>query len=230
MRLDKFVSQSAELSRKEVKQLIKNGSICVDGQTVYQSNLHIDPNAYVSLDGFPLEAPRDKYFMLHKPKGVVCANTDPTHPTVISCLDEPRAQELILCGRLDLDTTGILLITNDGNWAHKVTSPRHKTPKVYEVTTADPIDPSAIELFAKGLRLKDEPFPTKPATLDIIGERLAKVTLTEGRYHQVKRMFGAVGNRVIGLHRSSIGSVVLDDFLDPGQYRELTSSEVEALS
>ncbi|MGB0664454.1 MAG: pseudouridine synthase [Pontibacterium sp.] len=230
MRLDKFVSQSADISRKDVKKYLKQGLISVDGEVVKHANLKVSPSSYVSLDGFPLEAPRDKYFMLYKPEGLVCANTDPTHPTVISCLDEPRADELILCGRLDIDTTGLLLITNDGAWAHKVTSPRHKMPKVYEVTTADPIDPEAIAQFEQGIRLKDEHFPTKPAILEITGECSANVTLTEGRYHQVKRMFGAIGNRVTSLHRRSIGDVELDYFLEPGQYRELTDEELAALS
>ncbi|EPJ46257.1 MAG: pseudouridine synthase family protein [Osedax symbiont Rs2] len=127
---------------------------------------------------------------------------------------------------MDADTTGLLLITSDGQWLHKITSPNHKQPKRYLVETADPIDPAAIEMFAKGVELRNEKHPTKAAILEIIESHMAYLTLTEGRYHQVKRMFAAIGNKVTELHRDRIGDIILDEDLGTGEYRELTAAEI----
>jgi 16S rRNA pseudouridine516 synthase len=229
MRLDKFLSQSSGFSRKDVKKMLRAGEITVNDEAVRDPSMHISDDDFICLDGMPLEAPGERYLMLHKPEGCVCSNDDSTHPTVLSLIDLPRADELIICGRLDVDTTGLVLVTSDGQWAHKVTSPKHKTGKVYYVETADPIPESAVEAFAKGLRLHNEPFPTKPAELVIVGPCEARVTLTEGRYHQVKRMFAAIGNRVELLHRERIGSIELDPDLELGEYRELTEEEVNSI-
>ena len=208
---------------------MKAGEVCVNDQVVADPALHIGTEDEVYLDGFPVEAPGEKYLMLHKPLGCVCSNDDGTHPTVLSLLDLPRAEELTICGRLDVDTTGLVLITSDGKWAHRVTSPKHKTGKLYQVATADPIPEDAVAKFEKGLMLSNEKQRTKPAELTLTSTTQAEVILTEGRYHQVKRMFAAIGNRVIALHRQRVGTIELDEDLEPGQYRFLSDEEINSI-
>ncbi len=230
MRLDKFLSQSSGFSRKEVRRFLKAGEVTLNDETVTDPALHIKPDEdEIYLSGYPLDPPVDKYLMLHKPLGCVCSNDDGTHPTILSLIDLPRADELKICGRLDVDTTGLVLITTDGKWAHRVTSPNHKTGKCYEVETADPIPESAVQQFEQGLMLINEKVKTKPAQLTLTGSHSAEVILTEGRYHQVKRMFAAIGNKVTALHRVSVGTIVLDEFLEPGEYRYLTEEEVNSI-
>lgn len=229
MRIDKFLAQSTGLSRKEVHRLIHARKVTLDDEVIRDSGLHVSPDADILLDGFPVDAPRDYYLMLHKPEDFVCSNQDGSHPSVLNLIELPRADELTICGRLDVDTTGLVLITSDGKWAHRVTSPKHKTGKRYRVETADPIPQSAIAAFAEGMMLNNENKPTLPAELEILSDHEALITLQEGRYHQVKRMFAAIGNRVTALHREQIGPITLDDDLEPGEYRELTDAEVAAI-
>jgi len=229
MRLDKYLSQSTGFSRKEIKKMLHKGLFSVDGEVVKNGALHVSLDSQILMDGYPVDAPGEKYIMLYKPEGVVCSNDDGTHPTVVSLIELPRADELHICGRLDVDTTGLVLLTSNGKWAHRVTSPKHKTGKLYRVGTADPIDASAVEKFNQGLMLDRERFRTKPATMEILSEREALVTLTEGRYHQVKRMFAAIGNRVVSLHRERVGAIELDEMLEPGEYRFLTEEEVASV-
>jgi len=230
MRLDKFLAQNMGFSRKDVKKLVRSGEVTIDGETVRDAATHIDDTMLVCVDGMPVEDTGTVYLMIHKPQGCVCANDDQTYPTVLSLLDLPRADELIICGRLDVDTTGLLLVTSDGKWAHRVSSPKHKTGKVYHVTTADPIPEEAEAEFEQGIQLKSELFKTKPARLTRLSDYEAEVELTEGRYHQVKRMFAALGNRVTELHRHSVGSIELDEMLEPGEYRFLTDEEVASIN
>lgn len=229
MRIDKFLAQSTGLSRKEVHRLIHAGKITQGDEVIKNSGLHVKEDADILLDGFPVEPPRDYYLMLYKPEGFVCSNQDGNHPSVLNLIELPRADELTICGRLDVDTTGLVLVTSDGKWAHRVTSPRHKTGKRYRVETADPIPASAVDTFAQGLMLKSENTPTLPAELEILSSHEALITLQEGRYHQVKRMFAALGNKVVALHREQIGPIALDDELEPGECRELTADEVAAI-
>lgn len=230
MRLDKYIAQSTDFSRKEVRRFLKSGEVTMNGEAVHNPSIHVDENEDdIYLSGYPIEAPGEKYLMLNKPLGCVCANTDRIHPTVLSLIDLPRANELIICGRLDVDTTGLVLITTDGKWAHKVTSPKHKTGKLYQVTTTDPIPDTAIEQFRTGMMLINDNIRTKPAELRITALNEAEVILTEGRYHQVKRMFGAIGNRVDELHRASIGNIQLDEDLELGEYRFLTPEEINSI-
>lgn len=229
MRIDKFLAQSTGLSRKEVHRLIHAGKITLDDEVIKNIGLHVKDDADILLNGFPVEPPRDYYLMLHKPEGFVCSNQDGSHPSVLNFIELPRADEMTICGRLDVDTTGLVLITSDGKWAHRVTSPKHKTGKRYRVVTADPIPDSAIDTFAQGLMLNSELKPTLPAELEILSSHEALLTLQEGRYHQVKRMFAAIGNKVVALHREKIGFITLDDELEPGEYRELTADEVAAI-
>lgn len=229
MRLDKYLAQSTGFSRKEVRRFMKAGEVIVNDEEASNPALHISEGDEVYLSGYPVEAPGDKYLMLHKPLGCVCSNNDGTHPTVLSLIDLPRAEELTICGRLDVDTTGLVLITSDGKWAHRVTSPKHKTGKLYQVVTADPIPQDAVEKFEKGLMLINDKDRTKPAQLRITADNEAEVILTEGRYHQVKRMFASIGNKVEELHRQRIGDIELDEDLEPGEYRFLTEEEINSI-
>jgi len=229
MRLDKYLAKATGLSRKEVKRLLHADEVRVNGEPERDPARHILDGDSVELDGLEMDKPEPRYLMLNKPEGVVCANDDPTHPTVLSLVELPRAEEMHIAGRLDIDATGLVLLTDDGKWSHRATSPRHKTDKVYHVTTADPIPADAVERFARGIKLNNEPFPTKPAQLTLLGAAEARVVLHEGRYHQVKRMFAALGNRVTGLHRESIGAIALDENLFPGEYRALTDDEINSI-
>ncbi|SEG80469.1 16S rRNA pseudouridine(516) synthase RsuA [Marinobacterium lutimaris] len=229
MRLDKYLAKSSGLSRKEVKRLLHADEVSVNGEPERNPARHIKEGDEVSLNDRPMERPEPRYLMMNKPDGVVCANDDPTHPTVLALIELPRAEEMTIAGRLDIDATGLVLITDDGKWAHRATSPRHKTHKVYLVTTADPIPADAVDKFAKGIKLDSERFPTKPAELTLLSDNEARVVIHEGRYHQVKRMFAALGNRVVELHRESVGEIVLDDDLFPGEYRHLTEDEINSL-
>ena len=151
---------------------------------------------------------------------------DPEHPIVFTLLDEPLVERLHTVGRLDLDTTGLLLLTDDGQWSHRISSPKHHVAKTYRVWTADPIPQSAIAQFAEGVMLRNEKNATLPAELEIVSETEALLTIHEGRYHQVKRMFAAIGNKVEKLHREQIGSFKLGADLAEGEYRYLTPEEV----
>jgi 16S rRNA pseudouridine516 synthase len=135
-----------------------------------------------------------------------------------------------VAGRLDIDTTGLVLLTDDGDWSHRITSPRHRCSKTYRAVLAEPLDESAVTRFAEGLLLRNEGKKTLPAELELLSPTEARLTLSEGRYHQVKRMFAALGNRVVALHRERIGAVALDAGLQPGQWRELTAQEIAALA
>ncbi|GGO88602.1 pseudouridine synthase [Marinobacterium nitratireducens] len=230
MRLDKYLSQATGISRKDIRRLMRRDEVSLNGEPVRDPSLHIDPDEdEICLYDQPVGAPGPRYLMLYKPEGYVSASDDPTHPTVNSLVDLPRAEELHCCGRLDIDATGLVLLTDDGQWSHRITSPRHKLSKRYRVETADPIDDDAIRAFDQGLKLNGELRRTLPARLQILSPREALVELTEGRYHQVKRMFAALGNRVVTLHRERIGSIDLDPELEPGDYRPLTESEIDSI-
>ena len=167
--------------------------------------------------------------MLNKPEGYVCSTDDPDHPTVLYFLDEPVAHKLHAAGRLDIDTTGLVLMTDDGQWSHRITSPRHHCEKTYLVTLESPVSDDTAEHFAKGVQLHNEKDLTKPAVLEVITPTEVRLTISEGRYHQVKRMFAAVGNHVVGLHRERIGAIELDPDLAPGEYRPLTEEEIASV-
>lgn len=229
MRLDKYVSQCSGLSRKSVKQVLHQMRIAVNGEPVRNAGLGLSGQETVTLDGHRLTLPGARYLMLHKPAGVVCATEDSSQRTVLDLLPSNLASGLQIVGRLDKDTTGLLLLTDDGQWNHRITSPRRACAKVYRVTTADPIEPSAIEAFRNGIVLKDDPKPTQPAQLVLEDSHRASVTLVEGRYHQVKRMFAALGNRVTALHRASVGSIQLDPVLPEGHFRSLTEDEINSV-
>lgn len=227
MRLDKFLSHHTSLSRSQVHQCVKAGRVSINGEFVSKPEQKLAGDEQVALDGQRIEPISTRYLMLHKPAGYVCANSDSEHPVVLDLLDIPRKHELQIAGRLDLDTTGLVLITDDGPWNHRITAPKQECQKTYLVTTADPIDRSVIDWFAKGVQLHGEKNLTRPAQLHILEPRLARLQIHEGKYHQVKRMFAATGNRVLQLHREAIGKIHLDPGLSPGQYRPLTDNEIQ---
>jgi 16S rRNA pseudouridine516 synthase len=229
MRLDRFLSHSTGLSRSRAKGLIIREQVRIDGVVARDPALTVSADQSIQLDGQELSWPRSYYVMLHKPLGVVCSTTDPVHTPVHQLVDKPFAKDLHAAGRLDADSTGLVLLTSDGAWSHRLTSPRRHCDKSYLVTLERPLEPALIARFAAGITLNDDPTPTLPAQLEPLGEYQARVVLREGRYHQVRRMFAACGNHVSALHRERIGPLMLDPALAPGQWRELSAAEVDAL-
>ncbi|WP_193163987.1 16S rRNA pseudouridine(516) synthase RsuA [Microbulbifer hainanensis] len=229
LRLDKAVSQVTDLSRAEVKRAAKAERITVNGAVITDPAMKIADSDDLCLDGELLQEAGPRYFMVHKPLGYVSATKDSEHPTVLDLIDEPNKQKLHIAGRLDIDTTGLVLLTDDGQWSHMVTSPRHHCDKTYYAHLAERIDESAVEKFAKGIWLNNEKKRTKPAQLEILYANEVRITIGEGRYHQVKRMFAALDNRVLELHRERIGDIALDEDLEPGDYRPLTAEEIASV-
>lgn len=231
MRLDRFLSETTPLTRSLAKRALKNGEVELNGQPIKQAATQIDPESdSVRWQGESLALVGLRYVMLNKPLEVECSARRGFYPRVVDLIDLPKAERLKPVGRLDVDTTGLLLLTDDGQWAHRITSPKHRCAKVYRATLASPLEGAAAqraeEQVAEGLLLDGEEEPTKPATLKLLSPIEAELTITEGRYHHVKRMFGALGNRVELLHRASIGDLVLDANLPPGEWRELTADEI----
>ncbi|MGN7388364.1 pseudouridine synthase [Sporosarcina sp. SAFN-015] len=233
MRLDKLLANMGYGSRKEVKQLLKNGSVQVNDAPVKDAALHVNPEKdEVTILGERVVYKEFIYLMLNKPQGVISATEDNRDRTVIDLLDEEhRHFEPFPVGRLDKDTEGFLLITNDGKLAHELLSPKKHVPKTYYARIDGNVDETDIEKFAEGVTLDDGYF-TKPGQLSILqsGETSEiELTITEGKFHQVKRMFEAVGKRVVYLKRLSMGPLELDSSLYLGEYRELTDEEVAML-
>ena len=229
MRLDKFLCESTDLTRSLAKAALKHGEITVNGEVVKQSTHVVGEADVVEWQGERLSLIGLRYIMLNKPAGYECTNKTSQYPMVMELLDVDKRDRLHTVGRLDVDTTGLLLITDDGQWTHRVISPRHRCDKVYLATLAEPVSTDAIGIFAQGMQLDGEDKPTLPAELEIVDPHTARLTIQEGKYHQVKRMFGALGNRVVSLHRERIGSVALDPDLEPGESRYLTEAEVAEL-
>ncbi|MFP6848733.1 MAG: 16S rRNA pseudouridine(516) synthase [Pseudomonas sp.] len=227
MRLDRFLSNLPLLNRQAARQLLASGRVRVDGTVIGDGLYEVSQFSRIETDSELLQAGKPaRYFMLHKPPGVVSATTHPDHRTVLDLLNEPNKAELHLAGRLDLNTSGLLIITNDGQWSRRLTEPRNRLGKVYRVETEQPISPEYTEVFAQGLYFAYEDLSTLPAELVILSSHSAQLTLHEGRYHQIKRMFGHFQNKVTALHRLSMGAIELDPHLQPGQYRPLSPGEI----
>lgn len=225
MRLDRFICKHSEYGHQEAKRLVACGQVRVNGLVITDLRAEIDRFMCVELKGQRLQQQQAHYLMLHKPAGYLSATSDPRHPTVLELLPPDLRTDLHLAGRLDRATTGLLLLTNDGRWSRRITAPEQKIPKVYQVTTAEPIHADAETCFAAGVWLAREGVFTSPAQLERIGAREARLTIYEGRHHQVKRMFAAIGNAVTALHRISMGSIQLDEQLKAGDFRVLHTSE-----
>ncbi|SBS32484.1 Ribosomal small subunit pseudouridine synthase A [Marinomonas spartinae] len=232
MRLDKFVCKSTELTRKEAIQCIHSGELSVNGEVTMNEAVQVHENNTVLLHGARLKARDFRYILMHKPAGTVCSNIDEVYPSLFNYLEVDKVSELHIAGRLDADTTGLVLITDDGRWSFHITLPSNDCRKVYRVqlSQAIPAERSSdlVTQFKQGLQLQGELGLTRPSKLDIITPKEVLLTITEGKFHQVKRMFAAVGNRVVGLHREQIGEVCLD--LDVGQWRYLSKNEVESFN
>ncbi|WP_322802775.1 16S rRNA pseudouridine(516) synthase RsuA [Vibrio alfacsensis] len=231
MRLDKYLCDGLGVTRKQATKVIRSGEVTVDGEVQKSGAFKVPENSVVEWDGRKVGVPGPRYIMLYKPADFVCSHEDGFNQTAFVLLDEPKVENLHFAGRLDVDTTGLVLITDDGQWSHRITSPKHKCEKTYRVWLADAIEPDYVEKFAQGIELRNERDATLPAQLEIVNEAENEVLLTivEGKYHQVKRMFAALGNKVDYLHRERIGSIVLDEALEPGDYRYLTEEEVETI-
>lgn len=230
IRLDKIITDAGLASRKEAKALIRSGRVSVNGRTAASGDEKLDPElSSVCLDGEPIDYKRFRYLMLNKPAGLLSATEDSRQKTVLDLLPpELRRQGLFPVGRLDKDTTGLLLLTNDGDFAHSVISPKRHVPKLYRARVDGLLDGEDIAAFARGLVLADGTV-CLPAKLECPEPSLGLVTVYEGKYHQVKRMFASRGKPVTALHRLQIGGLPLDEKLGPGEYRELSREECAAV-
>jgi 16S rRNA pseudouridine516 synthase len=230
MRLDKFICKSTELTRSEAKKLLKKGAVSVNGETIKNAAQQVHENNEITIEGQRLTARSSRYIMLNKPMDYICSTVDEAYPSVLHLIEVDKAFDLHIAGRLDADTTGLVFITDDGRWSHNIISPKKACFKIYRVWLRDSVDKTqqAVlkERFTQGIQLHGEKNLTRPAQLDIITDNQVLLSITEGRYHQVKRMFAAVGNKVIGLHREQIGDVKLDENLTVGQWRFLTPTEI----
>lgn len=231
MKLNRLVAKHRSLGRSEAQRRIAGRRVKVDGIPVTDGAMEVNRFCRVEMDTEEIQSPaRRLCLMMHKPAGILSATSDLQHPTVIDLIDDPEKHSLHLVGRLDRATTGLLLLTNDGRWSKLLMHPDHKVEKTYLVETRDPIPPGAVEQFSAGFHFHTENITTLPALLEILSPHHARLTLHEGRYHQIKRMFHRIGNRVSSLHRERIGGLSLPADLAPGQWRPLTPGEHEALA
>ncbi len=230
VRLDKLIADSGRASRREAKDLVKAGRVRVDNMIASSAEMKVDGDlSTVYIDGESLDYRKNRYIMMNKPNGVLSATEDSQQKTVIDLLPESlRKQELFPVGRLDKDTTGLLLLTNDGVFSHNIISPKHHIAKVYRAAVTGVLDESDIAAFEKGIILSDG---TKcmSAKLEIERPSVGLATVYEGKYHQVKRMFASRGKHVTALHRLSIGGLSLDEKLKSGEFRELSEEEIKKI-
>lgn len=225
MKLDRLIAAHQSMGRQAAHLAIAAKRVRVNDVLVTDSHHPVDRFMRVALDECVIQQPeRALYVMLHKPEGVLSATKDDRHPTVLDLIDDADKHTLHLAGRLDRSTSGLVLLTNDGRWSKRLMAAEHKVPKVYVVETLESIATDAVDAFARGFYFHTEDITTLPAELVILDERRARLTLHEGRYHQVKRMFHRVSNRVTRLHRESIGSLVLPPDLQPGEWRSLDAA------
>jgi 16S rRNA pseudouridine516 synthase len=225
-RLDRFISQNSAFSISDTRLLLAQNRILLDGQVAHSIQQKVTEFTHVVLDDACLQHNKPVYIMLNKPKGVVSATKDIKHTTVLDLIQHPQKHELHIAGRLDFNTTGLVLLTNNGAWSRKITLPATKLLKTYEVTLSKPLNDMNVTVFRQGIHFRYENITTRPAYLEILSEYTARLSLTEGRYHQVKRMFGFFQNEVLALHRVSVGHIALQG-LEEGHSRLLTSSELK---
>ncbi len=225
-------------TRRVCAGLIQQGHVTVEGQPCTEAGADFEPEGlHYTVQGTPWTYQAKAYVLLHKPAGTECSQKPSAWPSIYTLLPAPLRQRpnksavqgVQAIGRLDQDTTGLLLLTDDGAFIHKMSSPKHHVPKVYEVGTKHPVDERQVQRLLAGVVLDDDPKPVKAAACEATGECALRLTLTEGKYHQVKRMLAAVGNRVETLHRSRIGGLALPADLAPGQWRWLTADDLALL-
>ena len=212
------------------KKAISSGQISVNFKCIKSTAFKVKMTDQVFYFDEQITILGTRYLMLNKPLGYICSTQDEVHPSVLNLINIDKRERLHIVGRLDVDTTGLVLITDDGQWSHRITSPKKNCQKSYQVDLAENISTDIIELFKTGLLLKNELKPTLPAQLVIQSKQKALLTIQEGRYHQVKRMFAAVGNHVEALHRVNIGSITLDIQLAEGEWRYLTEDEITSMN
>lgn len=228
MRLDKYVAKAADLTRSQAKKLISAGQVTIDTVVEKSSGLVVSGSESISLSGNVLTLIAQRYILLNKPKGYLCSSKDEQYPSALNLLQVPNKSKLHFAGRLDVDTTGLVLISDDGQWTHRITSPKYRHNKTYAVDLTEKLSDTNIETLSSGVLLKDSDKLTATAQVDVVKDAKIRLTITEGRYHQVKRMIAAVGSHVTNLHRESIGSVTLGDQLKLGGWRYLTSEEIKS--
>ena len=238
IRLDKFLADMGKGTRSQLKEAARKGRIQVNGEVVKKADMKVKvPGDLVTMDGTPVSYVTMEYYMLNKPQGVVSATEDNRYQTVVGLIDEKNRRDLFPVGRLDIDTEGLLIITNDGPLAHRLLAPKKHVDKIYYAVCDGRVPESAVETFAEGIELPDG-LKCLPAKLEIkgYGDRDGKevtdvyLTIREGKFHQVKRMMEAVGCPVLFLKRMTMGPISLDESLEPGQYRPLTEKELELLN
>ncbi len=233
MRIDQFISQATSYSRKEAKNLIRAKRIAINDVLCTNANSHITEADMITLDGNRLALPGEIYLMLNKPAGYCCSHEDDGYISALKLLPNYPVK-LHFAGRLDADTTGLLLISSDGQWCHRVTSPKQRIDKRkekhYRVELQQALSAEDIQTLQKGVLLHGEDNPTLPAIITRVSEGVYNIAICEGRYHQVKRMFAAVNNKVQSLHRFQIADIMLDENLLAGQFRTLTNNEIKQFS
>ena len=231
-RIDKIIASQGQYSRSEVKKLVKSGRVTLDGRVLKSSDEKADPNVnIIAIDGKVIGYKKHLYIMLNKPQGVVSATDDRDHKTVIDLVPkELKRDGLFPAGRLDGDTVGFVLITDDGDFAHEILSPKNHIMKTYHATLQRELTTEDIEAFKNGIELKDGTLCLEAEVTAIDGdEPMAQVKICEGKYHQVKRMFAALGNKVLYLKRVKMGGLALDESLEEGQCREITPEELRLI-
>ena len=230
MRLDKYLADSSEYTRSEVKNLIKKGQVTVNRNIIKDPGYIVDEdNDICTLGGTVVEYHKYHYIMLNKPEGYVCSSDEKGQHSILELIDEPYRDRLFPIGRLDKDTTGLLILTDDGTLSHKLLAPKKHVDKEYEIISKEPVTGEMIERFSEGIDIGDEKL-TLPAVLKITDDEYhSNIILHEGRYHQIKRMFEACGNLVLSLNRIRMKNLLLDPKLKRGEYRALTQYETEGL-
>ena len=229
-RIDKIIATQTNYSRKEVKKLVLQKRVMVNGEIISKSDIKVDENNdKIEIDGNKINVKKYIYLILNKPKGYISATEDPKMPTILDLVPEQYLhRNLFPAGRLDKDTTGLMLITDDGEFAHNILAPKKHIKKVYKVEIDIPINEIMINEFKNGVTLNDG--ICKTAGLEKLDTYIGKVTLTEGRYHQIKRMFGCFGAKVVNLERIAMGNFKLPNDLKQGECRELTEKEIEEIN
>jgi 16S rRNA pseudouridine516 synthase len=228
-RLDRLISRHAGIKRRDVRLLLAQGRVCVDGDIARMINQVVHQFSHVTLDGQTLQNHQPVYVMMNKPTGVVSATKDKLHTTVVDLINQPDRDDLHIAGRLDFNSSGLLLLTNDGRWSRQLSDPNNNVAKLYRVTVEKPLTDEYVSVFAEGILFSYEGVITRPAGLRIISDHVAEVSLVEGRYHQIKRMFGHFNNKVLTLHRYAVGNLRLDADLAAGQSRTLEKAEVSGI-
>lgn len=231
MRLDKFLSGMGAGTRTEIKKAVKAGLVTVDGAVAKDPGMHVGEDSAVTYRGEPVVYEEFVYYMINKPAGVISASDDSREETVVDLIDEQKRKDLFPAGRLDRDTEGLLLITNDGALAHRLLSPKHHVDKRYYAEVSGTVTEDDVQAFADGLVLPDglECLPAKLEILRAGATSEVEVVIQEGKFHQIKRMFATRGMEVLYLKRLTMGPLILDDTLEPGEYRRLTNEELQAL-